>query len=271
MKIKLLIIQNNAILGQNRKNIENIANMLRPYEGEHFDLILLPEVWNIGWFPKVFFEGSETLENSISLKFLRTLAIKFKANVIGGSIVRKMSDNTLRNSMPVFDRSGNLLAMYNKMHLFSNCGCNESTYVKNGEQPLIINLDIGRIGVSICYDIRFPEIYRAYGKAGVDILVNCAAWPKSRPHHWDTLTRARAIENQAFMIAVSQAGIIENNEYNLGYSQVISPFGDIISKMGNEVGTMVCEIETSETKKLRANFPVLKDIHRLEDYVVLEV
>ena len=271
MKAKVLIIQNSAVLGNISKNIENVENLLKQYEQEQFDLILLPEVWSVGWYCPKFFGASEKQEASLALEFVKNIAKKFQSNVIGGSYIRRLADNTLRNTMPVINRKGELVAQYDKMHLFSNCGCNESTYVKNGERPLIVNLDIGRVGVSICYDIRFPEIYRAYGLAGVDLLVNCASWPKSRPHHWDTLTRARAIENQAFMIAVSQAGLIEGDEYNLGHSQIISPFGDIVAKMGNEVGTLSCVIDLEETKKLRNSFPVLKDIHTTEDYKVLEV
>ena len=269
--IKILIIQNNATLGNREKNLKKVENMVVPYEGEKFDIILLPEVWNVGWYCPDFPKMAETEENSQTLPFLANLAQKFNSNVIGGSYVRKLADGSLRNTMPVFNREGKLLAQYNKMHLFSNCGCNESSYIKNGEQPILVNLDVAQVGLSICYDIRFAEIYRASAYAGADILVNGAAWPKSRPHHWDTLTRARAIENQWFMIAVSQSGLIEGEEYNLGHSQVIAPFGEIISKMGNGDGCLPVKINLDEQRELRKNFPVLKDRHVEEDYKVKEV
>jgi len=269
--IKILIIQNNAILGSHEKNIERVEKMLAPYEGEKYDLILLPEVWNVGWYCPDFGKMAERVEDSVTLKFLSKLATKFKSNVIGGSYVRKTEEGVLKNTMPVFNRDGKFIAQYDKMHLFSNCGCNESTYVERGNTPVMVNLDIGKIGLSICYDIRFPEIYRAYSYAGADILVNCAAWPKSRPHHWDTLTRARAIENQCFMIAVSQSGIISGDEYNLGHSQVIAPFGEIIAKAGNGDGVLPVTINLQELYDLRKSFPVLKDRHELSVYSVKEV
>lgn len=269
--IDVLIIQNNAVLGNISKNIENVGSLLKQYDGEKFDLILLPEVWSVGWACYLFEKSAQTEFESQSLVFVEELAKKFNANVIGGSYIRKLPDGKLRNTMPIINRDGKLIANYDKMHLFSNCGCNESSYIENGKSPVVVDLDFGRVGVSICYDIRFPEIYRAYGKAGVDVLVNCASWPLSRPHHWDTLARARAIENQAFMIAVSQAGVIDNDEYNLGHSQIISPFGEVVAKMGNGIGTLKTTIDISETKKLREKFPVLKDIHNIDDYKILEV
>ena len=145
------------------------------------------------------------------------------------------------------------------MHLFQHYGDGEADFNTIGKKPVMFELEGIKIGISICYDIRFPELFRAYSLNGAKILVNMAAWPKSRPHHWNTLQRARAIENQSFMIAVSQCGKIENDSYNYGHSQIISPFGEIVCSMGEEEGAILQKINTDEVDELRKNVPTLKD------------
>ena len=106
----------------------------------------------------------------------------------------------------------------------------------------MVELDGIKIGLTICYDIRFPEIYRAYRKAGADILVNMAAWPKSRKIHWDTLTRARAIENQTYMVALTQTGLLADGVENLGHSMIIDYDGNILDEIEEKEGGIYAEI-----------------------------
>ncbi len=147
------------------------------------------------------------------------------------------------------------------MHLYSYLGDTENLNSVRGETPVIANTDIGKIGLTVCYEIRFPEIYRCYAYGGADILVNVAAWPKSRKLHWETLTRARAIENQSFMIAVSQTGEIQNGVYNLGHSAVLSPLGETIASLNDEEAVFTAEFDLYEMKNLRENVKTLSDKH----------
>ena len=188
-----------------------------------------------------------------------------KGAVVAGGVYEK---GEIKNTCPVFDRNGEMIAFYDKMHLYSYLGDTENLNSVRGEKPVIATTDVGKIGISICYDIRFPEIYRCYAYGGADILVNMAAWPLSRRLHWETLTRARAIENQSFMIAVSQTGEIQNGIYNIGSSVVLSPLGETIASLEYEEAVLRAEFDLNDMKKLRETVKTLSD---RQDNYTLEV
>jgi len=265
---KILIVQMSSILGEKEKNFEKIQKLLSEYKNEKADLIIFPELFATGWYCEIYEKVAEREENSKTLEFIRGISKEFKSNVIGGSFVRKDNDGKIKNTCPVLDRNGNLIAKYDKMHLYSYLGDTENLHSKAGTKPIIANTDIGKIGLTICYDIRFPEIYRCYAYGGADLLVNVAAWPKSRKVHWETLTRARAIENQSFMVAVSQTGEIQNGIYNLGHSAVYNPLGETVASAQEEETVISAEIDFTEMKKLRENVKTLSDRH--EKYLLEE-
>ena len=269
-KSRILIVQNAPVIRQKEQNLKAVEEMLSQHDGEKFDLVILPELFAVGWHPDSFLENAETLENSPTLDLIKSTAKKFNSNVIGGSFVLKENDGTYRNACPFVNRLGEVSGWYYKMHLFSHFVYNEGKDLTNGAQGLVVNSDIGKIGISICYDIRFPELFRAYAYAGADLLVEVAAWPKYRQNHWETLSKARAIENQSFMISVSQSGHIMDEEWNLGHSMVVAPYGEVICETGFDACTQVVEIDLEEARKLKKDFTILKDRRPLP-YLVKEV
>lgn len=259
MKLKILVVQNNAIIGNKKATLNNVEKLLEPYEGQTFDIIVLPEVFAIGWYCQNFPKEAETIDNSETIDFLKKLAIEFQSTVIGGTFIQKAQDNLLKNTCPIIDKNGNLIDTYDKMHLFSHKGSEENKYITTGDKLKLINIGDTKIGLSVCYDIRFPELYRTYSKNGAEILINTAAWSITKPEHWDIMHKARAIENQCFMIVANQTGKISKGEYNLGHSMVISPWGDPVEELQQEEGCICCTIDTNEVKKLREDFPLISD------------
>lgn len=262
-KIKILIVQNSPIINQKESNLKEVERMLEPYNGEKFDIVVLPELFAIGWYPDAFVENAESINQSVTLKFLETVSKRFNSYVIGGSFVLKESEGTLRNACPVLNRDGSLIDYYSKIHLFSHFIYNEGKDLTSGERGLIVKTDFGNIGISICYDIRFPELFRAYAYSGVDMMVEVAAWPKYRQNHWETLSKARAIENQSFMISVSQSGHIIDEEWNLGHSMVVAPYGEVLCQTGFDACTQVVELDLDEARKLKKDFNILDDRKKL--------
>lgn len=258
MKLKVLIVQNSAIIGNKQATFSNVEELLEKYSDKNPDLIVFPEVWSIGWKCDLFRDEAENLEESETVAFLKNVAQNFKSTVIGGSFIRKDND-TYKNTCPVISKDGKLLALYDKMHLFSHKGSEENKYVTVGDELKILNIKGVKIGLSICYDIRFPELFRAYSKAGVKVFVNMAAWSSKKLEHWDIMHRARAIENQCFMITADQTGKISTNEYNLGHSMIINPWGDIISLLNSEEDCLFEEIDVAEVDRLRIDFPLISD------------
>ena len=264
--IKVLIVQMQSVLRDKKANFAKITRLLEGYKNSNADLIILPELFTTGWFCDIYDKVAENIKDSETIRFLSDIAKNFKANLIGGSFVRREDDGTIKNTCPVFDRNGNIIATYDKMHLYSYLGDTENLNSTKGEKPVIAQTDIGKIGLTVCYDIRFPEIYRCYAFGGADILVNVAAWPKSRKLHWETLSKARAIENQSFMIAVSQTGEIQNGIYNLGHSAVLSPLGETIASLNDEETVLTAEFDLTEMKELREKVKTLSDKH--ENYTL---
>ena len=281
--LKILAIQMSSSIGDKEANFHKVLDLVNKNIKKKPDIIILPEVWNVGWKPSEFKNSAEDLENGETFEFLSEIAQTYNVNIIGGSFITKVSEQrtvnskqelskkpfnpstlqpfNLFNTCVVIDRDGELVATYDKMHLFSYYGCDEGKFVEAGRSPVIVELDGVKIGLSLCYDIRFPEIYRAYRKAGADLLVNMAAWPMERAVHWEALTKARAIENQTFMVALTQSGLIEGDEYNLGHSRVIDYNGEVISEIKSGEGAMFAEIKFEEMYEFRKKCSVLLDIH----------
>lgn len=264
MKLKILIVQNNPIIGNQEATFNNVQAMLEKHEGESFDLIVFPETWSIGWDCKNFQNNAEMVENSATINFLKNIAMSFKATVIGGSFIQKTGGGEYKNTCPVISKDGRLITTYEKMHLYSHQGSEENKYLSTGEELKILDLGFIKIGLSVCYDIRFPELYREYSKKGVEVFVNVAAWSNKKLEHWDIMHRARAIENQCFMVVADQTGKISRNEINLGHSMVINPWGDIIAMLEAQEDCLTAEIDLNEVKDLRKNFPLISDRRDLE-------
>lgn len=260
-KVRLLAVQMESVIGELEINIDTVKNLLiaelEKYGGA--DFLFLPEVWTTGWETSVFPKCAEFGESAKSLAMLKEIAKKYSVNILGGSFIRS-EGGKLYNSCPIINRKGDLLGFYDKNHLFSYYGCAEGNYITRGKSPLMVELDGVKIGITICYDIRFPEIYRAYRKAGADILVNLAAWGKSKKIPWDSMTTSRAVENQTYMVALTQTGMLADGSENLGHSMILDYQGNILDEIEEKEGGIYAEINLPEMYEFRDKCKVLDDI-----------
>lgn len=270
-KIKLLAIQMESAIGDVTLNIETVKNLLKANLDKYgnIDFVFLPELWTVGWDCPSFPASAEVLEESKAVKMLKEIAKTYNVNVIGGSFVEKKADK-LFNTCPVINRNGELVCTYNKNHLYSYNGDTENQYITVGSNPVMVELDDVKIGLTICYDIRFPEIYRAYRKAGADLLVNCAAWGLKKPIPWECMTRSRATENQTFMIALTQSGQIQGDEWNIGHSRIIDYKGETITEIKDQKeGAMTATLNFAPMYDFREKCTCMNDIR--ESYEVKSV
>lgn len=266
-KINITAIQMESVIGNKHANFEKIEQLINKYIKPDTDILILPELWNVGWACSEFINASEEVKKSETIDFLSQFARKYNTNILGGSFVQKVSNDIYYNTCPVLNREGELIATYNKNHLYSYYDDSEGTYITKGNNPVIVNLEGVKVGLTICYDIRFPEIYRAYRKAGADILVNMAAWPLSRAIHWNSLTQARAVENQTYMVALTQTGDLPTGAKNLGHSIIYDYSGNILDEIFDTEGAISATIGLNEMYLFRNKCTVLKDIQ--ESYEVL--
>lgn len=259
----------NATIGDKQTNYKKIQT-LAEQDVKNSDIIVLPEVWTCGWSPKIFQSTAEDLKNSETLEFLSNLAKKHNSWIIGGSFITKEGGNYY-NTCPVLNRKGELVTTYSKNHLFSYYGCDEGKFITAGNNPVMVNIEGVKVGLTICYDIRFPEIYRAYRKAGADLLINCAAWGLKKPIPWECMTRSRAVENQTYMVALTQSGYIENNEWNIGHSRILDYKGETIGEIKDQQeGAMKAVINLNDMYEFRSKCTCLNDIKQNYEVVYEE-
>lgn len=264
-KKKIIAVQMESAIADKEKNYEKISSLIKKDITPDTDIVILPELWAIGWACDKFSECAEASDGK-TVGFLSDLAKKYNVNILGGSYVRT-NRSKLYNTCPVINRKGEVIAQYDKNHLFSYYDDSENTYISEGSNPVMVDIEGMKIGLTICYDIRFPEIYRAYRIAGADLLVNMAAWPLSRKIHWDSLTCARSVENQTYMVALTQTGTLPTGAKNLGHSMIYDYSGNILDEIDTVEGCISAVIDLPPMYDFRDKCTVLKDVH--EKYEVI--
>jgi len=245
-------------------NLKRVASLIGKAAQGGCKVILLPENFSF----MAANDGdkltiAEEQNNSSTLHFLAGLAERYKVMIIGGTLpLISATNGKVRNSCPVFSASGKMLVCYDKMHLFDvtlpdEQYC-ESDSVEAGVLPETVELDGWKIGLSICYDLRFPELYRHYSSIGCNILTVPAAFtvPTGKAH-WKTLLRARAIENQCYVLAAGQCGEHPGGRNTWGHSMIVDPWGEIIAEAGNEETVIIAEISLSKMNTIRQIIPAL--------------
>lgn len=251
--MKIGILQNSAAWENKRESMAQIRDILEG-QATAIDLLILPEMTLTGFTMHASAIAEPVPGESHS--FFSLLAHDFNTAVIAGMVVREESD--CYNCAVYFDKNGTEKASYRKIHPFSFA--QENVYYSPGKETCIVHDDQGTsIGLSVCYDLRFPELYRVYAKERVQLIVNIANWPVQRISHWNALLKARAIENQSFVIGVNRRGADPLVSYN-GNSMVIGPDGVIIEELGPDDSLKVVEIDLSAVTNTRERFPFLQDI-----------
>ena len=255
--IKVAVVQlwhNDSVSKQDR--IAHAEQLIESVAGA--DLILLPEIWNIGWwsFDK-YHEESETLEGE-TISRIAAKAKKLNAYIVAGSIIERQGD-ALYNTSVLLDRKGEVAAAYRKMHLVHHMGAREAELLKRGEEIVTIETGLGVLGLSTCYDLRFPELFRRMAVShGVEIFLMVSAWPITRLDHWRELCHVRAIENFCYLIACDMAGIDHGKQY-LGHSLIVNPSGISIASAGLYETILKSEIDIGEVYKARELIPAFYD------------
>jgi omega-amidase len=246
--MRILLIQNNPTKNK-FENFEKFKNILENINFE-IDFVVLPELWTTGYNLEPYDIQSE-YENSEIILGISKLSKEKETYILAGSLFYKENGNYYNRSF-LFNKKGEIIGHYSKMKLFKPL--NEHTIFKSGDKIGIFETEFGKIGVMICYDLRFPEIARKITFEGAKIIFVPSEWPISRIEHFKTLIRARAIENQLFVIGINRYGDIFG-----GNSLVVSPRGEIIIDMGIGEKFAIVDIDLNEVDIYRKEFPVIND------------
>lgn len=267
MKLKTAVVQMNITRGNKEANKQKIRTLLTDLP-EDCDFLVLPELWNIGYDTAQLPALAETVKGE-SIEFLREIAVKYRVNVIGGSIAEKKEDGIF-NMMPVIGRRGELLHKYRKAHLFP-LDLNEPAFFEAGDEWGLCETDCGVIGLMLCYDLRFPAFCRNLASRKAEIIFVAAQWPAARAAHFHTLLQARAIENEVFMVGVNRTGSDcaagrEDIAYN-GHSLIVCPDGTLLLECSGKETLAICEFDTSAKNDIREKIPVYSDRKNILDEI----
>ncbi len=197
--------------------------------------------------------------------FLENTAKKYGVWIVGGTIpIAGDNENKVRAACLIYDDKGNRVARYDKVHLFdvhvpnTNEVYRESDSIEAGDDSLVVDTPFGRMGVAVCYDLRFPEFFRKISEQGVDFIVIPSAFTaETGAAHWELLLRARAVENLCYIIAPNQGGFHKNGRRTFGHSMIIDPWGVVLDCYKTGSGFVSAEIDHERIVKVRAGFPVL--------------
>ncbi|MFD6024704.1 carbon-nitrogen family hydrolase [Streptomyces griseoluteus] len=221
------------------------------------DLVVLPELWTTGAFAyDTFATEAEPLQGPTHEAMARA-AKDAGVWLHAGSVPERDPDGTLYNTALVFSPSGELAAAYRKIHRFG-FDQGEAVLMGAGREPVTVPLPGTTVGLATCYDLRFPELFRTLTDAGAETLVVSAGWPERRRAHWTLLARARAVENQAYVLACGTAGT-HAGVPQAGHSIVVDPWGEVLAEAGPDEEVLGVEFDPAKVPATREQFPALKD------------
>lgn len=250
-QLRCASIQFNIALGNISANQNQVSAALRRCADKGVQLAVLPEMWSSGYdyrhLPDLAAQTPQVLDT------LQKLCQELNLVTIGS--LPELSAGNIYNTAYVIDK-GEIIGSYRKLHLFS--AMSEDEYLCAGDKSLVVDSSAGKLGVAICYDLRFPELFRKLALEGAEIICIPAEWPKPRQEHWKTLLRARAIENQLFVIAANCCRVQGRLDF-CGLSQIISPLGTVLAGAEEEDVVLIADCDFNEMATYREQIKILTD------------
>jgi predicted amidohydrolase len=245
-------------------NIGTASRLIREAKAAGAQFVATPEMTSLFEAESdALFAKVKTQDDDLALKAFRSLAEELGLWLLIGSLPIKVADRQCANRSFLIDPKGQVTATYDKIHMFDvdlpgGETYRESRNYRRGERAVATDLPWGKLGLSVCYDLRFPQLYRALAKAGAAFLTIPAAFTHTTGQaHWHVLQRARAIETGCFVIAPAQGGKHENGRHTFGHSLIVDPWGKILAEAGDEPGIIVADIDPAKVAEARTRVPAL--------------
>jgi omega-amidase len=252
--MKIAVCQMNIIQGDKEENRKTAESNIDEAVRNGAKVIIFPEMWTSGYDFDRLNEHTEGLHGPTS-QFLSRKAKQHGVYLVGGSLPVQFPDG-VKNTSITYDPNGKIINIYSKLHLIGLM--EEDKYLAHGTEYSTFEIEQSPAAVIICYDLRFPELIRSYALEDARVLFVPAEWPIQREQHWLALLRARAIENQLYVVGANMAGRNEKDVFN-GHSIVYDPWGEIVAEAGSEPAILYAEIDLNVVQSVRERMPVFKD------------
>ncbi|MFY9637757.1 MAG: carbon-nitrogen hydrolase family protein [Methanobacterium sp.] len=262
------------VVDDKNSNLDKAKYMIEQAAQEGAEMVVLPEMFNCPYDINKFKTYAESCISSKSLKVVSNAAKDHGVYLVAGSIP-ELLDGKIYNSCFIFDRKGQILDVHRKMHLFDvdipDIKFKESETITAGNRVTVVDTNPIKIGVAICYDIRFPELFRLMALKNSDLIIVPGAFNMTTgPAHWKTTARARAIDNQTYVAAVSPASNNDHSYVAYGHTLIVDPWGKVIGEAGSGEEIVYATIDISYLKDVREQLPLLKN-RRTDIYKLIEV
>jgi omega-amidase len=254
LPLKISLGQMNIQLGQPAVNFETARRLAVKAALQGSDILVLPELWSTGYD----LEHADAYAVPVTEGIFAETAVLAREHNLGiiGSCLSKLGEGKFGNTAVFINKDGTILTEYSKIHLFRLM--DEHQFLTAGEALTPVETTWGKIGLAICYDLRFPELFRQYALADCVLTFLPAEWPHPRLAHWQTLLRARAIENQMYIVACNRVGQSKGTDF-CGHSCIIDPWGDVLVEAGEEEALLTVEIDLDKVTAVRQTIPIFKD------------
>lgn len=252
--MKVASIQMSVVEGDKAATIDKAVACIQRCSGA--DLVILPEIWNVGFMSFDRYVAEAEDPDGPTLTHLCGVAREMGIYLHSGSFVEK-KDDRYYNASYLISPSGEILGGYHKIHLFGY-NSKETQILSPGRRIVVLKTPLGGMGLATCYDLRFPELFRAMVDRGAEIFLICSAWPYPRLEHWLLLNRVRAMENQSFLVSANSTGLNQGIQF-VGHSMIIDPWGTILASAGDGGVIIRTELDLTGLQTARQNFPALAD------------
>ncbi len=262
-KFNIAILQT-KVYDDKDKNIHEAVQLIKKSSVKGADIVILPEMFCCPYNTSKFREYGEA-EGGMIHRALSNAAAANGIYLVGGT-VPELDGNSVYNTSYVFDRNGVQIAKHRKMHLFDinvegGQYFKESDVLSPGNKVTVFDTEFCKIGLAVCYDIRFPELSRLMALEGAEVIIIPGAFNMTTgPAHWETLFKARALDNQVYAIGVAPARDYESSYISYGNSIVVSPWGNVLAKMDENAGCLIQEINLESVSRARNELPLLKHL-----------
>lgn len=260
--LRVACVQLNAS-GEKPDNLARAETLVARAASTGADVVVLPEKWNAWGGPDVIRAAAETIEDGETFAAMSGWARTHGVTLVGGSVTEaRAGHEKLSNTSAVFEPDGELVAVYRKIHLFDvevgGQAYRESETEEPGEEVVCCDAESWRLGLSVCYDLRFPELYRILALEGAELVTAPAAFTLfTGKDHWELLVRARAVENQLYVAAANQWGAHGPGKASYGRSMIIDPWGIVLAVAPDEDSVIVAELDRTRMARVRATLPSL--------------
>lgn len=265
MKAGILSVQFNPILGDKDANFEKIEEIIHQHSEDNLDLVVLPEFFSTGICDKEFITSPEDENGGEIIKKLQETAQRYNTNIVAGSVI-ELSKGKRYNTCFVINRQGEIVGKYRKIHLYNFAGGNEDKYLTAGDEVVVVDLDFAKVGISLCFDIKFPLLYKKLIQKGAEIIVSPSAWSTLSAFSekvksdfiktWQSMNICRAAETLTYFITANLVGKAEYNVISVGNSMICDPLGTVVAGCDTYESGVFAEIDLSIVRDFKRLYPV---------------